>query len=151
MAISQQTARRSALFKDTNPACGQIEANHDKFQDLPNTKGLSSSTTMLSQPRSAAMRAMCGHTVVRLLIKPSPTDIAITGGARNITLPGHIRPARLPTAGGNRPKHRDRTQLEQHKYFLKTRVSAESIVTMRCWIMSRVYSDNALLDFERSL
>jgi len=93
------------------------------------------STTMLGPPRSAAMKAVVGHTAARLLIKPSPTDMLITGGARNITLPGHIRPTRLPTAGGNRPNHRDSPHLEQHEHVLKTRVSAESIVTMHCWIL----------------
>jgi hypothetical protein len=90
---------------------------------------------MLVPPRSAAIKAVVGHTVARLPIKPSPTDMAITGGARNITLPGHIRPTRLPTAGGNRPNHRDSPHLVQHEYVLKTWVSAESIMTMRCWIL----------------
>jgi hypothetical protein len=90
---------------------------------------------MLGPPRSAAMKAVVGHTVAGLLIKPSPTDMAITGGARNITLPGHIRPTRLPTAGGNRPNHRYSPHLEQHEYVLKTWVSFESIVTIRCWIL----------------
>lgn len=90
---------------------------------------------MLSQSRSTAMMVVCGHTIVRSLIKPSPTDMAITGGARNITLPGHTRPARLPTARGNRPNHRDSPQLQQHKYVLKTWVWAESIVTRYWWIL----------------
>jgi hypothetical protein len=92
------------------------------------------STTMLGPPRSAAMTAVGGHTVARLLIKPSPTDMVITGGARNITLPAHTRPTRLPTAEGNRPNHHDSPHLEQHMYVLKTAVWVESIVTMRCWI-----------------
>jgi hypothetical protein len=42
MTILQQTVRSTALFQVTNPACGQTEENHNKFQELPNTKGLSS-------------------------------------------------------------------------------------------------------------
>ena len=93
------------------------------------------STTLLGPPRSAEMKAVVGHTVARLLIKPSPTDMAITGGARNITLPGHIRPTRLPTTGGNRPNHRDSPHLEQHECVLKTWVSAECIVATSCLIL----------------
>ena len=56
------------------------------------------STTMFGPPRFAAVMAVCGHTVARLLIKPSPMDMVITGGARNVPLPGDVRPTRLPTA-----------------------------------------------------
>jgi hypothetical protein len=91
---------------------------------------------MFGPPRFAVVKAVCGHTVAWLLIKPSPMDMVITGGARNIPLPGDIRPTRLPTAGGNRPSQRDRPRLEQHNYVLKT------------WGLSPVYSGNPLLDLK---
>ena len=78
------------------------------------------STTMFGQPRFAAVMAVCGHTVARLLIKQSPMDMVITGAARNVPLPGDVRPTRLPTARGDRPNQRDRPRLQQHNYVLNT-------------------------------